>query len=171
MTHGIEAQVLSLSARAVASAGVDATDTDDRVHAALEVSLATGDYDGLFLACRLSPPLTAALARQPSCQSHLPQIVRVAGDHSLARQLGVPLPPRVSADCLTPREREVYELLGLGRTNREIAAALFISEPTAKVHTLHILEKLALRSRIEVALHASEARQPYAAESADDQTV
>ncbi|MCA1837328.1 MAG: LuxR C-terminal-related transcriptional regulator, partial [Actinobacteria bacterium] len=56
---------------------------------------------------------------------------------------------------LTPRELEVYELLALGRSNKEIAAALFISASTAKLHTQHILGKLGLRSRTEVALHAN----------------
>jgi len=59
---------------------------------------------------------------------------------------------------LTPRESEVYELLALGQTNKEISAALYISEPTARRHTLRVLEKLELRSRTEVALHAREVK-------------
>jgi DNA-binding NarL/FixJ family response regulator len=169
MTRGIEARVLALSARAIGAAALGGADASEKVSAALEASLDTGDYDGLFLACRLSPPLTAALSEQPRCQTHLAPIVRAAGDHMLARQLGVPLPPRISADRLTPRESEVYELLALGRTNKEIAGALFISEPTAKLHTLHVLEKLALRSRTEVALHAAEARRPYLMEASDEE--
>ena len=44
----------------------------------------------------------------------------------------------------------VHELLLLteGRTNREVAAALFISEKTASVHVSHILAKLGVRSRV-----------------------
>ena len=48
---------------------------------------------------------------------------------------------------LSPREREVLELLVDGRTNREIGAALFISEKTASVHVTHILDKLGVTSR------------------------
>ena len=48
---------------------------------------------------------------------------------------------------LSPREREVLELLADGRTNREIGATLFISEKTASVHVTHILDKLGVTSR------------------------
>lgn len=48
---------------------------------------------------------------------------------------------------LSAREREVLALLVDGRTNREIGAALFISERTASVHVTHILDKLGVNSR------------------------
>jgi DNA-binding NarL/FixJ family response regulator len=50
---------------------------------------------------------------------------------------------------LTPREMEVLGLVALGRTNREIARALFMSEKTASVHVSHILAKLGVASRSE----------------------
>jgi DNA-binding NarL/FixJ family response regulator len=52
---------------------------------------------------------------------------------------------------LTPREREVLGLLALGRTNRQIADELFISENTAGVHVSNILGKLAVAGRGEAA--------------------
>jgi DNA-binding NarL/FixJ family response regulator len=51
---------------------------------------------------------------------------------------------------LTPREREVYDLLRDGRTDREIAQALTLSLWTVKHHVGNILQKLDLRSRREV---------------------
>jgi DNA-binding NarL/FixJ family response regulator len=54
-------------------------------------------------------------------------------------------------DGLSPREREVYELLIQGRTNGEIGQRLFISESTAKVHVRHIFEKLGVHTRAEAA--------------------
>jgi DNA-binding CsgD family transcriptional regulator len=58
---------------------------------------------------------------------------------------------------LSAREREVLALLALGRTNREIAEALFITEKTASVHVSHILDKLGVSSRVEAALIAARA--------------
>jgi DNA-binding CsgD family transcriptional regulator len=68
-------------------------------------------------------------------------------------------PPKGPSDPygLTNREREVLELVSLGRTNREIGEALFISEKTASVHVTHILGKLDVSSRVEAALAASRA--------------
>jgi len=59
--------------------------------------------------------------------------------------------PAVDGLGLTPREREVLGLVALGRTNREIAAALFISEKTASVHVTNILAKLGAANRAEAA--------------------
>ncbi|MDQ3716455.1 MAG: AAA family ATPase [Actinomycetota bacterium] len=53
---------------------------------------------------------------------------------------------------LTPREREVAELVGQGLTNREIAARLYLSERTAENHVQHILTKLDLANRSQIAV-------------------
>jgi DNA-binding NarL/FixJ family response regulator len=52
---------------------------------------------------------------------------------------------------LTEREREVLVLLAEGRSNRQIAEALFISPKTASVHVSNILTKLGVTSRGEAA--------------------
>jgi DNA-binding CsgD family transcriptional regulator/tetratricopeptide (TPR) repeat protein len=52
---------------------------------------------------------------------------------------------------LTPREREVLALVAEGRTNRQIAEALFITEKTASVHVSNILAKLGVANRAEAA--------------------
>ena len=53
--------------------------------------------------------------------------------------------------ALTPREREIAQLLARGQTNRQIAEQLVISEQTAETHVKRILGKLELRSRHQVA--------------------
>ncbi len=60
----------------------------------------------------------------------------------------------VESDGLTPREREVLELVVTGATNREIAAALYISENTVSFHMKHILAKLHLKNRAQAVAYA-----------------
>jgi DNA-binding NarL/FixJ family response regulator len=56
---------------------------------------------------------------------------------------------------LSPREREVLELMADGLRNREIAERLFLSEATIKTHVRHLLDKLRLRNRAEAAAFAT----------------
>jgi DNA-binding CsgD family transcriptional regulator len=81
---------------------------------------------------------------------------------SLLEQLGrrTPAPPSDAtvSNVLTGREREVARLLAAGQSNREIADALVITEGTVEVHVKHILSKLGLRSRAQVAAWASDER-------------
>ncbi|MEO9239137.1 MAG: response regulator transcription factor, partial [Jatrophihabitantaceae bacterium] len=55
---------------------------------------------------------------------------------------------------LTPRERDVLALLVQGRTNRQVARQLYISEKTVSVHVSNLLAKLGVRSRAEAAVLA-----------------
>ena len=60
-------------------------------------------------------------------------------------------PPAADPFGLTRRELEVLALVAAGRTNRQIADALFISESTAGVHVSNILGKLGVAGRTEAA--------------------
>jgi non-specific serine/threonine protein kinase len=62
--------------------------------------------------------------------------------------------PAASSSTLSPRETEVAALIARGLSNREIAAALTISEKTAANHVEHIMTKLDLRSRAQIAVWA-----------------
>jgi DNA-binding NarL/FixJ family response regulator len=53
-----------------------------------------------------------------------------------------PGPVAAVRDRLSPREREVLGLVAQGRSNREIANALIVTEHTAKYHVSHLLNKL-----------------------------
>jgi DNA-binding CsgD family transcriptional regulator len=64
------------------------------------------------------------------------------------------VPPLV--EPLTERENEVFELLASGRTNREIAADLFVTVGTIKAHTSNIYAKLQARNRAEAISRARE---------------
>ena len=61
------------------------------------------------------------------------------------------LPPQLS-----PREREVLQLLTKGHTNREIAHQLTVSVSTVKIHVEHILDKLGVSDRTQAAVRAIE---------------
>ncbi|MEV6010488.1 LuxR C-terminal-related transcriptional regulator [Streptomyces sp. NPDC051976] len=59
---------------------------------------------------------------------------------------------RSALQTLTPREREVLRVLGLGEGNRALANRLGIAERTVKAHLTSITRKLGLRSRVEAVL-------------------
>lgn len=65
-----------------------------------------------------------------------------------------PFPAR-NAHGLTVREAEVLRLLATGRTNPEIAEALFISTRTAQTHVQHIFDKIDVGTRAEAAAYAT----------------
>jgi DNA-binding CsgD family transcriptional regulator len=59
---------------------------------------------------------------------------------------------RGPVDGLTETERRVAALVAQGRTNREIASAMFVTENTVQTHIRHVFRKLGLRSRTELAV-------------------
>ena len=61
---------------------------------------------------------------------------------------------------ISAREAEVLRLLGVGRTNRQIADELYISEKTASVHVTHLLRKLGVANRIEASAIAQRLEPP-----------
>jgi DNA-binding NarL/FixJ family response regulator len=63
------------------------------------------------------------------------------------------LPPELEE--LTPREKEVLQLIASGASNREIAESLFITERTVKNHVTSILTRLNLRDRTQAAIFAN----------------
>jgi DNA-binding NarL/FixJ family response regulator len=77
-------------------------------------------------------------------------IERVAAHPTLSRETD----PRLAE--ITPREREVLELVAQGFSNAEIAEALTLERTTVKTHVQRILNKLGARNRIEVVIVAYE---------------
>jgi DNA-binding NarL/FixJ family response regulator len=69
----------------------------------------------------------------------------------MARQLASHCSPEA---LLSEREKEVIRLIACGKTNTEIASQLFLSPHTVKSHVSHILQKLELPNRTEVAIFA-----------------
>lgn len=86
-----------------------------------------------------------------------------AGETVLAPSIAAKLVSRVRADAasaappaLSPREREVLVLVADGRSNPEIAKALYIGEATVKTHLLHVFEKLGVNDRTRAVTRAME---------------
>lgn len=57
-------------------------------------------------------------------------------------------------EALSTREREIFQLIAEGKTNKEIAALLSVSPSTVETHRAHIMEKLDLHSAAEIVLYA-----------------
>ena len=77
-----------------------------------------------------------------------------AGDTLLPRQVAERLNRCAQREPLTEREREVLQALIKGRSNKEIASGLFISEDTVKSHLKTLFAKLRVRDRTEAAVEA-----------------
>jgi DNA-binding NarL/FixJ family response regulator len=116
---------------------------EDRVHAALEAGasgylLKDADADDVAEAVRAAH--RGELQLDPGVARRLMTSLRAARENPISE--------------LTSRELEVLRLVGAGKTNKEIATELVISERTARTHVSHILGKLGLSSRTQAALWA-----------------
>jgi DNA-binding CsgD family transcriptional regulator len=136
----------------------------DPTFARLELARALGDLGAAI----------AAEGRPAEARPHLSRALELAGSlgasalaDCLLGQLvaagGRPRSPsRRGVDGLTPAERRVAELAAAGRTNRQAAQELFLSEKTIETHLASTYRKLAIRSRAQLAgaLGDGEAERP-----------
>jgi DNA-binding NarL/FixJ family response regulator len=105
-----------------------------------------------------SPPRELAGAIRTVAEGNAllaPEITRAMIEDYVRRPRPGSASPQV-LDVLTPRELEVLGLIAKGRANGEIAAELFLSEPTVKTHVTRILAKLQLRDRVHAVVLAYE---------------
>lgn len=140
----------SLAGVAAAAAVLVVADTDEshQVQHALRLGVTSYLVHGQFTADDLVSAVLSTARREP-CLSPgvLSGIVGTFRDAALP-QPTVAAPP--ADHRLSRREAELMELIVLGRTNREIAQTLYISEKTVKNHVNHIYAKLSARNRAEV---------------------
>jgi len=85
-----------------------------------------------------------------------PAVTRAVIEEFVRREPQPQLPQPIALAELTPREREVLELLARGRSNAEICQQLVVTEATAKTHVARIFQKLDLRDRIQAVIYAYE---------------
>jgi DNA-binding NarL/FixJ family response regulator len=125
-------------------------DTDDRIIAAVEAGAA-----GYLLKGAPREEVFAAVRTIAAGGSLL---APVAASAVLRRVRGeATAPPGETAPSLTPRERAVLEHLARGLGNKQIAAALRISERTVKFHVSSVFTKLGATNRTEAVTRAAQA--------------
>lgn len=101
---------------------------------------------GYVLKASRAADLVTAIERVASGQTALdPAAAQVLMNHV---RVSDPL------ETLTPREREVFDLIARSQTNAEVAQTLNISEATVRTHLMNIFDKLALRDRTQVMIYA-----------------
>jgi DNA-binding NarL/FixJ family response regulator len=105
-----------------------------------------------------APPeeITAAVRIVATGEALLAPAITRAVIEEFVRQRPVAVPAAPPVAVLTPREREVLDLLARGLSNPEICKQLVISEATAKTHVARILQKLDLRDRVQTVIYAYE---------------
>jgi DNA-binding NarL/FixJ family response regulator len=154
-TTTVEVLVLAPAVDAVCAVRDGSPDLVDRAVHLENIAFETGAVDLLITTYRACPEILAILLR--AADGHrFRALVEAAGDDDLAGLVGHPL--AVNDDkrlLLTPREKDVFELLRTGLSNREIGKLLYIEESTVKAHTHRIYDKLGVRSRSALTVQAA----------------
>lgn len=154
-THDVQARCFASLTNAVIALSTEDPSTARCLMRLKSVLSETQIVDPLVVTYRGFPRLVEAIKHDLQLPN-LADVLKRSNDGVIARQFGIDLPNTGAGKrgLLTPREREVLELICGGLTNREIASRLYITESTAKLHVRHILGKLGVRSRTEAALAA-----------------
>jgi ATP/maltotriose-dependent transcriptional regulator MalT len=168
LSRAVEPDVLIRAVDAVCALKSHAEDSIERVLALEETAFTRGAVDILVTAYRSTPELLRILMKGSPKRARVESLVRMASDFDIARVAGVPVLSGGDARLrLSPREREVYELIVDELTNREIAKLLFIEESTVKRHAQNIYDKLGVRSRVALTVQAALERADQATSAMD----
>jgi NarL family two-component system response regulator LiaR len=140
-------KALGLRARIIA---LTSFTEDDKVFPAIQAGASS------YLLKDVSPDeLVAAIRAVHRGEARLhPEITRKLMDAFQGEAGGGPSRREPAGDDLSPRELEVIRLVAEGLSNHEIAARLVISDKTVKTHLTHILGKLGLSDRTQLAIYA-----------------
>ena len=153
-SSAVELALLSSAVDAVVDLKTSGPRAIERVAELDSIAFSTRALGLLVVAYRCVPELLPILLKVSGQKERLVRLVQNSQDGDLALVAGHPLPGGDVRDRLSPREREVYELLRQGLTNRQIAELLVIEESTVKAHAHHIYDKVGVRSRTALAVQA-----------------
>ncbi|BDA69903.1 two-component response regulator [Rivularia sp. IAM M-261] len=167
LTHQLQPDVILMDVRMPVCDGVTATREIHQTYPWIRILvLTTFDEDEYIQKSLQAGALGYLLKNTPAKQ--LAESIRVL--YQGYGQLGPTIAPKVFSQIVSPstlrkpnyehilsaREIEVLKLVAQGKTNREIATLLYITEGTVKNHITHILGQLGLNSRTQAALWAQE---------------
>src|ERR1039457_1282519 len=169
LARDTDADVVVMDSRMPGMDGIEATQMitagDTRAHVLMLTTFDDDDY--VYGALRAGA--SGFLVKDMALDDILTAIrVVAAGDAIIAPGVtsrliapfhGQPQPGRTPREItgITDREREVLRLVGLGMSNAEIAASLYITAGTAKTHVARLLAKLGARDRVQLVITAYQA--------------
>ena len=168
-TRAIEPRMLVCCIRAVAASKTRDVRLTSALRDLVSIGFESGAVDFVVTAYRASPDLLVPLFRDPQTAERVGYVIARASDNEFAESMGVNTLEAVDpVSTLSAREREVYELICQGLTNAEIAAQLFISVGTVKVHVHHVFDKVGIRSRTALVLNAASRRNQATTAATDE---
>jgi DNA-binding NarL/FixJ family response regulator len=166
MTSSVESRVLADAVEAIVGIRTRTNDWRASVERLVDTAFDSGGVDLMVAAYRGNPELLEALVSSQVTRERATYTLARAGDEILLQAAGLSaVSDNNPTSALSPREREVYELLCEGLSNGEIATRLFITEGTVKVHVHHVFDKLGVRSRTALAINAVRDRRVRAGQS------
>jgi ATP/maltotriose-dependent transcriptional regulator MalT len=155
ITRSVEARFISDFADLVIAVNLADQSAIGAADALLSRVLDEEMLDPALLALRASPLFLKHLWESRSTRGQVAEIITRGNDRHLGALVGLNLGTTSERLArLTPREREVLELLCRGLSNREIAGTLVVEQSTVKVHLHHLYEKLGVKSRLQAILVA-----------------
>jgi ATP/maltotriose-dependent transcriptional regulator MalT len=99
----------------------------------LRSALSTGNRNAVLLACRAFPALVKASVDSPELEQSMTELLASSRDIAIGRAAGLAMPREFRrGEGLSPREREIHELITQGRSNAEIAQTLSMCDTSSK---------------------------------------
>ena len=151
-----EASCLCACVRSLLILDQDASSAKEAITGGFSSGVAKRIIDPFVFAFRLERRLVGIVSRVPALRNPITEVLAIV-DQPIRQPEGVLMAPMTRR--LTKREAEVFALVAQGKTNKEIASILFLTESTVKVHVRHILRKLGARTRTEAAIQAVKMQQ------------